>query len=52
LSRAGQTELENGYKAMAADEEYESETLEWCQTDSVPGVTNVFSGGPVLTFSV
>ena len=25
-----QTELENGYKAMAADEEYEREAMEWC----------------------
>ena len=25
-----QTELENGYKAMAADDEYESEAMEWC----------------------
>jgi len=23
-------ELEAGYKAMAADEEYERETMEWC----------------------
>jgi hypothetical protein len=25
-----QTELEAGYKAMAADEEYEREAVEWC----------------------
>jgi hypothetical protein len=25
-----QTELEAGYKAMAADEEYEREAMEWC----------------------
>ena len=25
-----QTELEDGYKAMAADEEYEREAMEWC----------------------
>jgi len=25
-----QTELENGYRAMAADEEYEREAMEWC----------------------
>jgi hypothetical protein len=25
-----QTELEEGYKAMAADKEYESEAMEWC----------------------
>jgi hypothetical protein len=25
-----QAELEEGYKAMAADEEYEQEALEWC----------------------
>ena len=25
-----QVELENGYKAMAADEEYEREAMEWC----------------------
>ena len=25
-----QTELEAGYKAMAADEEYELEAMEWC----------------------
>ena len=25
-----QMELENGYKAMAADEEYEREAMEWC----------------------
>jgi len=24
------TELESGYKAMAADEEYEREAMEWC----------------------
>ena len=26
-----QTELENGYKAMAADVEYEREAMEWCK---------------------
>ena len=25
-----QAELENGYKTMAADEEYEHEAMEWC----------------------
>jgi hypothetical protein len=25
-----QAELENGYKAMAADVEYEREAMEWC----------------------
>ena len=25
-----QTELEEGYRAMAADEEYEREAMEWC----------------------
>jgi len=25
-----QSELEEGYKAMAADEEYEREAMEWC----------------------
>ena len=25
-----QTELEDGYRAMAADEEYEHEAMEWC----------------------
>jgi hypothetical protein len=25
-----QTELEDGYRAMAADEEYEREAMEWC----------------------
>ena len=25
-----QAELEDGYKAMAADEEYEREAMEWC----------------------
>ena len=25
-----QAELESGYKAMAADEEYEQEAMEWC----------------------
>ena len=25
-----QSELEAGYKAMAADEEYEQEAMEWC----------------------
>ena len=25
-----QAELEEGYKAMAADEEYEREAMEWC----------------------
>jgi hypothetical protein len=25
-----QTELEEGYKAMAADEEYEREAMQWC----------------------
>jgi len=25
-----QTEMEDGYKAMAADEEYEREAKEWC----------------------
>jgi len=25
-----QTELESGYKAMAADTEYEREAMEWC----------------------
>ena len=28
--RYTQAELEAGYKAMAADEEYEQEAMEWC----------------------
>ena len=28
--RYTQAELEDGYKAMAADEEYEREAMEWC----------------------